>query len=689
MHVRHVVIKNFRAIENIECDVSPRINVIVGPNAVGKTTILQALRLSKGLLAPRSQTEPQQVLISLGAASPHFPQRLFLNTLCRDISLPAEIRSTYLLADNEIAALKSSIPELVQSVVAARIGQVFANPTALIQFLQSPQGQKAQEEVTVEVNKALVHIESKKTVLLGLVINARNGQLTHLDPLAGPIVGFIEQRLRPTLSYFSYFPADRALPMGETAMQLGAQDAQQQLESHNSQPQLKYQRLKTLIVNSLVVQQSDEIPIKQEFERIFSVLLQGRRIETINVNEIGLLSIMTTEISTGRLIEIDNLSSGEKNIALTFLLIAKSIAKGGIALFDEPELHLNPAVSRELLPFIMEEYTRDRNIQFIMCTHSPEILSGAFREPECKLLHLKSSTDITPVGKQSLEEYASALQRLGVSLGETLFYDGTIFVEGESDITFLETGFPELVKRFQLKERGGRKEIEKVVMELQELEQKGQKVNPVFLIFDHDDDVSKLRSTAAVRILQWPVRCVENYMIDIDVLAQILRDPTVTRRPIESAGAVRNICRELAFKQINGIASREAYNSFGYLNSSATRDDLAFDSIPEIAQSLFDRMASAKASLPEITKSEWLGKFTAAVQGRHRELELAWDDKWKEVCDGKKLINDVYRRCDIKIPQTAFIQRIVRVMKENNSDNWRSAKTNLEQLLAVENRAEI
>src|SRR5450631_3629719 len=64
MHISHVAIRNLRALEDIDCEFSPRINVIVGPNAVGKTRILQALRLSKALLAPRTQQETQQVLVS-------------------------------------------------------------------------------------------------------------------------------------------------------------------------------------------------------------------------------------------------------------------------------------------------------------------------------------------------------------------------------------------------------------------------------------------------------------------------------------------------------------------------------------------------------------------------------------------------------------------------------------------------
>ena len=213
-----------------------------------------------------------------------------------------------------------------------------------------------------------------------------------------------------------------------------------------------------------------------------------------------------------------------------------------------------------------------------MCTHSPEILSSAFRELECTLLHLKSPNDLTPIGKRSIEEYSVALHKLGASVGESLFYEGTIFVEGESDVTFIETSFPEIARKYKIKDRGGRREIEKAVQELQALEKRGERVEPIFLIFDHDDAPSELRSSKSVRVSQWRRRCVENYMIDVDVIAELLRDPYVTTKPIESAGEVHKLCRQIAFNQVQGIAAREVYNSLGYQNASIMKDDVTGES---------------------------------------------------------------------------------------------------------------
>jgi energy-coupling factor transporter ATP-binding protein EcfA2 len=185
MYISHLVIQNFRALAEIDFDLGPRINVIVGPNAVGKTTILQAVRLANAVTAPRTQQEAQQVLISLGAASPHFPQRLFLNSLARDLSKPIEVRCTYALSDEEIATLLGSVPEIGQSIVASRSGQAFVNPAALIQFFQSPAGRQAISDISNEVSSVLNRLERDRSLVLGVTLNGLTGQISAPQPLAG------------------------------------------------------------------------------------------------------------------------------------------------------------------------------------------------------------------------------------------------------------------------------------------------------------------------------------------------------------------------------------------------------------------------------------------------------------------------------------------------------------------------
>ena len=681
MYINNVVIKNFRALEDIHCDLGPRINVIVGPNAVGKTTVLQALRLVKALLAARTSTEAHQTLISLGAASPHFPQRVFLGALARDPERLIEIRSTYCLTATEVGFINAAQSDIIRSVVLSGVGQSFTNPAALIQFFDSPPGKLATTQATENLKPYLNKLQTDHTLLLGVIINTQTGEIKAVDPFAGTFIGFLDQRLRPQSTIFSYFPADRALPSGEAQIQLGAADSQQQIESHNAQPQIKYTRMKNMIFNTIVMGESHRQNILAEFEKIFTGILRGRKIDTLGVNELGMLSVMTEEIDTKRKVEIDNLSSGEKNLILTFLLIANAVTNGGIVLFDEPELHLNPAVCREMLAFMMAEYANPQDLQFIICTHSPEILSGAFSGDDCSLYHLKTPSLISKVARRALDEYSDALQKLGTSVSESLLYEGTVLVEGDDDVAFLEGGFNDLLKRYKVKDRGGRREVEKTAKAIQALEANGEKVSPIFIILDKDEEITDLRDSDGVRVLQWARRCMENYLIDLDIITDLLKNSDIAKIPVTSQGEVDRILRELAFNQLNGMVSRVVYQSYGFQNPTLWADDVNKKTVPEIATALFTRLSTVKASLAFSDGEEWEKDFTDKCNTKRQELELTWEAKWKELCDGKLLFNDLQKSGRLKVGVSAFKRRIIQDMKLNKSENWRLVESLLKGLL--------
>jgi len=50
MKLRHVSIKNFKKLTDIRFSIEKDLSVIVGPNAVGKSTVFEAIRLAKAIL---------------------------------------------------------------------------------------------------------------------------------------------------------------------------------------------------------------------------------------------------------------------------------------------------------------------------------------------------------------------------------------------------------------------------------------------------------------------------------------------------------------------------------------------------------------------------------------------------------------------------------------------------------------
>jgi predicted ATPase len=683
MHLHSVNIKNFRALEEIYVEFDARVNVIVGPNAAGKTTVLEAVRLLKAMLTPRTQNETGQVLQALGAASPHMPNQFRIQAIARDIDKPVVIGCRFTLGSSEIRALTESVDAIASSMVQSQIGQAFAAPGALIAFLGSSEGKKMLQTARAQTEDSLARLKISKQLFLELTLSGATGAASTGDQVDAQLVGYLDRKLPPHQTSFTYFPADRALPAGEQPVQLGGPDSMQQLESYNSQPATKFNRLKNTIFSATILTSTNEVKntLPEQFKSIFNGVLKGRELLQWGVNEIGLLSVLIRDTETGRVFDLDGMSSGEKGLILTFLLIARSVAEDGLVLLDEPELHLNPAVCKDLLSFLVTEYVTPRNLQILICSHSPEILAGAFESDECTLYHLISPTTLSKVRSQDEITLASTLRRLGATESENLLYKGIIFVEGPDDVALLEAGFALVLRRYKLKFATGRKEIEKTIRDLQKSEEDGIYISPTYFIFDKDDSPTTLRSSKTVKVLQWNRRCLENYLLDIDAISNLLMDDELISVPFTNMGEVTNLIREVAFRQLDEFAARRVYSRFDFGGVGLRKDDVVNRTVEEMSHVLLARIESVKAQLTAIDVQTWGKSFQDAVRVERAELESIWAINWANECDGKRLLDDLSKRVHLRLSVKRFKIRLMKEIALQQADSWKAVEGYLQTLL--------
>jgi hypothetical protein len=181
MKLTNLSVWNFRALENIAVTFERTANVVVGPNAIGKTTVLEAIRLAKGALAPRTLDESQHVFTSLGAISPHVPQRLNYRVLARDTTRPLRIVLTFNLNAAEVGQLDAVSADLATSIVRANLGLTLGAQAqlALVQFLSSPIGMQTLANAKKQVDEMLGPVKASSRIVLDLEIN----------PIAGTVKG--------------------------------------------------------------------------------------------------------------------------------------------------------------------------------------------------------------------------------------------------------------------------------------------------------------------------------------------------------------------------------------------------------------------------------------------------------------------------------------------------------------------
>jgi hypothetical protein len=294
---------------------------------------------------PRYFQEAQQVLQSLSALSPQ-PQILQgyfdFSALARDAQLPLRISVTLQLSEPELGTLRLHKNQIAIDGLRGQMGRP-DDQLALTQFLSSPSGTAALAEATKGVEERLAKLTGPAPFAIQLTIDPQKG-ISGNDAFLQTCVAVLERAQRPTQALFSYFPADRAFPAGEIAVQLGSAESAQQIQSHLCAAVSKYQRLKQTVVNSLVVSDPDTGSLAEDFELVLEALLPGKKLAGVSLTPAGLLKVGIIEQASGKTFDIDSMSSGEKGLLLTFLIIRRTIAGGGIVLMDEPELHLNPAV---------------------------------------------------------------------------------------------------------------------------------------------------------------------------------------------------------------------------------------------------------------------------------------------------------------------------------------------------------
>lgn len=677
MYISHIYVRNFRSLTELSMEFTRGANLIVGPNAVGKTTVLEAIRLAKAVLAPRTQQEARQVMIQLSATSGQLPQMFNFAAIAKDTAKPIEIRCTFHLTENELSSLSTLTEDISSRIAAAQAGiSMDSGPFALVQFLSSPVGKQIVDRLRPQVAQYAEGLKKKEQCDLVLIMDPCKG-IRGGDIFPQMLLSALENGLSPSRTRFTYFPADRALPHGEVVIQLGAPDAAQQLESHNSTPAIKYQRLKNTIFTWITEAEGGRTLLKEEFSKIFAKLLRHREMAGFGVNQYGQASILIKDKETGEAFDIDAMSSGEKGLILTLLVIARSVESGGIILLDEPELHLNPAVTKLLLNFLVEEYLRPKDLQAIICSHSYEILGTAMRSDDCSVYHLRRGSLVSKIRKRDQPEVARALRLLGTSEVEEMLYDGTVFVEGEDDVELLEEAFPESLARIKFKDLSGRGEVEKQIKRLQQAESEGQKENISYFIFDHDRQPTKLSNTQKVRVGQWDRYCIENYLLEPEILFDVIRNEKHKSFPT-TLGEAEQLFRDLARRQLQYQTAREVYQSYSYLDSwskDVGRDVAQAKDFRDAATVLLKRLESMRSQMSAIISASWPDEFVEKCTQAFAEQESVWRSTWQAKCSGKKFFRDLYVECKITPDPLILKRRILKECRFNNTASWKELET--------------
>ena len=143
--------------------------------------------------------------------------------------------------------------------------------------------------------------------------------------------------------------------------------------------------------------------------------------------------------------DINNLSAGQKSILhLIFEAYGQGELKGGLIIIDEPEIHLHYQFQSEYLK-ILEELADKQGIQCILVTHSEGFISNKTIE-HVKRFSLDEERNSVAYAPEITEDQKGLIKILNnTQAARVLFLNKVLLVEGQDDEYF----FRDVVKRLQ------------------------------------------------------------------------------------------------------------------------------------------------------------------------------------------------------------------------------------------------
>jgi predicted ATP-binding protein involved in virulence len=389
MKVKRLTLRSFRGIDDLTLDFDSRINVLIGNNGVGKSSILECLATLLSYLIEKVQ---------IFEGSRKLPRSSRRSLALQDITIGQE--ETHV----EINILLDS-RAATWSLSRARRGKEFEKEklSALNNIINEIASDQLEDFDGIDLETLGIALTLQKLRVTPIENNPS------LQAIVDDLCAQVEAGKASKLPLVIYYPVNR------TVLDVPLRSS----KNYSFEPITAYTAALTGGINFGVFFQwfRDREDLENE-RRTEDSNYRDNQLEAVRKSITALqpeLSNLRVERSPLKMtvlkrdqeLIIDQLSDGEKCLLAMVGDLARRLAIAnpglpdplqgeGVVLIDEIELHLHPKWQREIIPALIRTFP---NCQFIVTTHSPQVLG----EVKGKVYQLKSTSE--GIIAESLQTY--------------------------------------------------------------------------------------------------------------------------------------------------------------------------------------------------------------------------------------------------------------------------------------------
>ena len=657
MKISQLTVENIRGINLAVLDNLGDVVAIAGANGCGKSCLLDCVRLFKSQYGSYYANEQK---LWWQEKSLNIDDRASAIQVLRQKNRNGRILASVRLEDSEKDFIRADTQRLTERLALLELfpGLRPQYAQGLWNWRSVPELVRYERQVTEHTRSMQADIRSELELreIQGEVTIHRNGTLSIR---ANRALTYIFTTFEPDhLGVIDFHAADRSYTYEQVSnvnIRVSQKDDQWKNSAmynlaqkySNVKSALATESIRNLIAAKAGGREDAEAQLTTTLRSIFSELIPGKRFDGPTPTATGELEFLVHTAGISH--DLNDLSSGEKEIVFGYLRTRARAARNSVIIVDEPELHLNPAMIRGLPTLYQKHIGSALNNQIWLVTHSDVFLRTAFYDSDMELFHMAvaarepGNNQITRISQQS------EFDRVCIDLiGDIANYrpdQAVLIVEGQQqfDILVLRRLFSEMLKGVNVLEAGGKAQVRQRQASLRDSVQKAGQSKTILSITDSDGDRMSGESKGQY---QWPAYHIENYLIEPKYIGLAIDSITANAPGTTSIPYVRELVRSSKDQAAAEIGRRNLVRKIKsrlnrnlQLNPGSTDKEL---SAPELRRQLEECRNAINA---EFSKTVGSGNLERELEGQQQETaSLQEQDTTPDTLPGREVLRKVAER---------------------------------------------
>ena len=535
MRIKNLQVSNFRAIKKIAMEDLPDMVIVAGPNGCGKSCIFDAIRLLKSVYGNYKSYEIQDFFNEFQL---NINQNVSITSLLQDPVAAGVIKVDIVLADEEKLWLTENLDNLLYNMIWRQVNPNYGTPLMSINHNPAMNTVNVGQVVSILNDKApAVRNALSEDVFRGEVIIHPNGGI-HLTP--SPILELIFSTYDPEhIGIFDYHGPHR----NYNREQLGGINLSIQTAETQSQHALynyanKYNNIKTELASGWLKdvlaekaggEDKSYESLSKTLIELFQTFFPDKTFLGPQPTKSGNL-LFNVQTANGSIHDLNDLSSGEKEVLYGYLRLRNSAPRNSVVLIDEPEMHLNPRLIQGLPQFYHKHLGRLVGNQLWLITHSDTLIRQSVGNEGFKVFHMQPAALIDGEHNQVSEvKLAEEIEQVVVDLvGDLAAYRPgakVVIVEGggdsEFDLNVIQRLFPEFYQEVNLISGGNKQRVREMHSILTNPSVRGVTTARFYSITDLDLDETP--ASLEGNVFTWDRYHIENYLLEPKYILKSMR----------------------------------------------------------------------------------------------------------------------------------------------------------------------